>query len=591
MKKATLTLCFTIALVFILVSTPSNARAENDEDTNFTIEQVNHTIKLMYDGSIFINDTIKIVGQESDGSATLQRFFIGFPYEYGAHVHRCVAYKSTNVSDRLKVKLDMPLENHLCFYFVELNFAQPLNISKGKTYSFTVGFTFSNELLTQNTLDTTLYNMSFPLYPSLTKQVATCAVSIILPSGAQNVSGLSEQFDETTLTYTRSDMPEFTYALGNITFRMADDGLCKINIEKFEREIRIGGMGEIKASDSYFITNKAYEEIGFIEVVLPPNTSELSARDQFGRLMSTPESADSEINSYKISFPMSLKTNESNRFTIDYCLPWEIYANQGGPSSFELTFPSFGNINYYIKSSSVTFALPEGARILNFEAMSHTGSFNIARDVFQERLTLNSHSVISLDNCDVRTTYEYNSLWLSFRPTLWIWALAIVGCAAAVVWKRPKAPAGIAEPTVAIRLRPESIRTFVDSYEEKRKIALEIDSLETKARKGKIPRRRYKVRRRTLETRLNALSRDLADLKEKMRVAGGRYARLMRQLEVAETEISGVEANIRSIKVRRRRGELSLEAYRKLLGDYRRRREKAENSINGVLIRLREEIH
>jgi hypothetical protein len=590
-KKATLTLCFTLAtLMLILVSIPSNVRAENGENTNFTIEQVNHTIKLMYDGTIFINDIIKIAGQESDGSATLQRFSIGFPYEYGAYVHRCVAYNSTNLSERFKVKLDMPLESRLCFYFVELDFAKPLNISKGTTYSFTVGFTFSNELLTQNTLDTTLYTLGFPLYPSLTKNVATCAVSIILPSGAQNVTGLSDLFDQTTLTYTRSDMPEFTYALGNMTFRMANYALRKINIEQFEREIRIGGMGEIKASDSYFITNKAHEEIGSIEVILPANTSGLSARDQFGRLMPTPESADSEINSYKISFPMSLKTNESNRFTVDYCLPWEIYANQGGSNSFELTFPSFGNINYYIERSSVTFTLPEGARILNFEAMSHSGSFNVARDVFQERLTINSHNVISLDNCEVRTTYEYNSLWLSFRPTLWIWALAIVGSAVAVVWKRPKAPA-IAEPTVAIGLRPESIRTFVDSYEEKRKIDLEIESLETKARKGKIPRRRYKVRRRTLETRLSALSRDLAEVKEKMRVAGGRYARLMRQLEVAETEISGVEANISSIKVRRRRGELSLEAYRKLLADYRRRKEKAENSINGVLIRLREEIH
>jgi hypothetical protein len=590
-KKATLTLCFSLAiLMLILVSIPSNVRAENGENTNFTIEQVNHTIKLMYDGTIFINDVIKIAGQ-ADGSATLQRFFIGFPYEYGAYVRRCVAYNSTNLSERFKVKLDMPLESRLSFYFVEMNFPQPLNISKGTTYSFTVGFTLSNELLTQNTLDTTLYTLGFPLYPSLTKQVTTCDVSIVLPSGAQNVSGLSEQFDQTTLMYTRADLPEFTYTLENITFQLVSDKLRKINIEQFEREIRIGGMGEIEVSDSYFITNKAYEEISSIEVILPANASDLSARDQFERRMSTPESTDAEINSYKIIFTLSLKTNERNRFTVDYCLPWEIYAYQGGASSFDLTFPSLGNINYYIKSSSVTFALPEGARILNFEAVSHTGSCNVARDVFQEKLTINSHNVISLDNCAVRTTFEYNPLWLSFRPTLWIWALAIIGCALTVVWKRPKAPAIERARAVAIRLGPESIKAFVDAYEEKRKVALEIESLETKARKGKIPRRRYKVRRRTLETRLNTLSRDSAEVKEKMRAAGGRYARLMRQLEVAEAEISGVEANIRSIEVRRRRGELSLEAYRKLLADYRRRKEKAETSINGVLIRLREEIH
>ncbi|MCK4475037.1 hypothetical protein KAU30_04265, partial [Candidatus Bathyarchaeota archaeon] len=144
---------------------------------------------------------------------------------------------------------------------------------------------------------------------------------------------------------------------------------------------------------------------------------------------------------------------------------------------------------------------------------------------------------------------------------------------------------------VAVRLRPESVKAFVDLYEQKSKTALELESLETKARKGKIPRRRYKVRKRALETRLNTLSRDLAELKEKMRAAGGRYVRLMRQLEVADTEISGVEANIHSIEVRRRRGDLSLEAYRKLLADYQRRKKKAETAINGVLLRLREEMH
>ena len=93
-----------------------------------------------------------------------------------------------------------------------------------------------------------------------------------------------------------------------------------------------------------------------------------------------------------------------------------------------------------------------------------------------------------------------------------------------------------------------------------------------------------------METRLDALYRSLAELKEKMRAAGGRYANFMRQLEVAETEIAEVEANIESIKARHRRGELSLGAYRKLLTDYERRREKAETTIDGVLIRLREEI-
>jgi chromosome segregation ATPase len=168
--------------------------------------------------------------------------------------------------------------------------------------------------------------------------------------------------------------------------------------------------------------------------------------------------------------------------------------------------------------------------------------------------------------------------------------LATIGCAVVAILKRPKAPAPVIVPTVAARFSPEFIRSFVSSYDEKRKIVLEMSSLEAGLRRGRIPRRRYKVQRKTLETRLETLSRKLDDLKQKLRAAGGRYADLMRQLEVAEAEINEVEANIRSIEVRHRRGELSLEAYRKLLGDYERRKGNAETRINGILMRLREEM-
>jgi chromosome segregation ATPase len=145
-------------------------------------------------------------------------------------------------------------------------------------------------------------------------------------------------------------------------------------------------------------------------------------------------------------------------------------------------------------------------------------------------------------------------------------------------------------PTVTVKLQPEYIRSFVSSYEEKRKIMSELDSLENMVQKGRVPRRRYKVRRKTLETRLSTLSKGLEESKDKLRSAGGKYADLMRQLEVAETEINEGEANIKSIEARHSRGEISLETYRKLLGDYQHRKETANTTVSGILLRLREEL-
>jgi hypothetical protein len=236
--------------------------------------------------------------------------------------------------------------------------------------------------------------------------------------------------------------------------------------------------------------------------------------------------------------------------------------------------------------------LPEGAKTVTFEN-TFASNNDVLRDVFQEILTINVNGASYLESLIppekfLRISYEYNPLWLAFRPTLWIWALALVSCTVAFVWRRPKAvPVQVA--VLGAKLQPEYVKSFVRMYEEKRKILFELDSLESRVRKGRIPRRRYKVQRKTFEMRLDTLERNLAEFKERMRRAGGLYADLMRQLEIAETQINEAEANIKSIEVRHHQGTLSLEAYRKLLADYQQRKDKAQMTINGILLRLREE--
>lgn len=572
MKRAVLTsfVLFVTALL-ILASMPSNVKAENE---NYKIDWVNHTVELTYNGYVLVNDTIQISGQA-------QKFRIGFPYEYAPYVLRCVAYDSSNV---FPVELNVPLGERIGFYGVDVNFKQGLNISDGTTHVFTVIFVLSNGLLEE--IADGNYTLKFPAYPSLTKPADICNASINLPTNAKYVSGTVE-----SLRYSKQGLPAFAHseALGSLTFSLQDiDQIQLADIENMEREITISGTCEITGSDFYQVWNKAPTEMDSFRVILPLNASDVQAYDQFGRKMARPTSAGG--NWYKITFTLSVKAGEHVKFRVTYKLPKENYIKQKDSKSFNLNFPLFKNLNYYVNRSSVTFTLPEGAKIVKLENVSAGESYAVSRDVFQERITINSRDVMSLDGFSVGIAYEYSSLWLSFRPTLWMWALAVVGCVVAVVWKRPKVPVTVSVPTVALRLSSKSLRSFVDAYEEKRKIISEMESLETRVRKGRIPRRRYKVRRKTLETRLNTLSRSISRLEEEMRSAGGKYAGLMRQLEVAETELSEVETAIRSIKTRHRRGELSLEAYRRLLADYERRKDKAETTIDGILLRLREEI-
>jgi hypothetical protein len=557
----------------ILVSVSFNTRKVSANDADYSIEHVNHTIKVMYNGYVFVNDTIQITGQASDG------FLMGFPYKYGSNVLKCVAYNS---SDTFQVSLNVPLNNSMGFYGVRVDFP------RGTPAVFTVGFVLSSNLLTQISSSSN-YTLDFPAYPTFTETAKTVNASIII-EGATRISGTVPSF-----TYGEENLPPFTPSPANITFTVSGNKIQLFDVNELKSEFRICETSAIEGLDSYYITSKATAQMSSIEIILPPNAFDPSAQDQFGRSMTGSAWTDEKTGRYKVAFSVVLESKGSTRFSVKYLLPSN-YIIQTEPNNFDFEFPLFKNVNYYIEQASLTIVLPEGAKISSFENTLTDSVSSITRNVLQESVATSKRGISYLDNAlpsenVLQLRYQYNPLWSSFRPTLIMWALTLLGCVVAVVWKRPKAAAPAAVPTVAVALHSEDIRSFIDSYEEKRKLILESESLENMVRKGRIPRSRYKVRKKTLEIRLNTLSRNLTELEEKMRGAGGKYADLMRQLEIAEIEISEAEATIKSIEARHSRGEISLEVYRARLADYQRRKERAETTINGILLRLREEIH
>jgi len=213
MKRTTLAITMVTVAIMILVSASFNTKtAEATNSSDYKIEHVNHTIKAMYNGYIFINDTMQITGNASDG------FLMGFPYKYGSYILRCVAYNS---SDVFPVTLNVPLENRVGFYGVEIDFP------RGTPQVFTVGFVLSNNLLTQHASNTSLYTLNFPAYPSLTKAVDVCNVSIGLPEGTTYLNGTVNAFN-----YSKANLPEFTYSPANVTFSLASDVIQLFDVKE-----------------------------------------------------------------------------------------------------------------------------------------------------------------------------------------------------------------------------------------------------------------------------------------------------------------------------------------------------------------------
>lgn len=573
MRRTTSVVTILTIATILLVSISLSIRAVK-ADGEYGIGRVDHTIQVMYNGYVFINDTITL-NLTGKGETRPSSFQIGFPDKYGLSLQKCIALSESNV---FPVTLNTPLENRVGFYGVEVDFPQ------GAPQVFTVGFVLSNSLLLQDANNASLYTLDFPEYPSLTKEASLVNVSIVLPLGASYFNGTVSGF-----RYEQENLANFTHRSASLGFLLDGDRIQIVDLVQVKREISISEYGDIEGSDTYKITNRGQKEVGHFEVFVPLNSSNPSAEDQFGRRGGL-QVSDQNSSRYLVNLTKQIKNNESSNFMVKYSLPRE-YLVQEGVNSFGLNLSLFQQEDYYINEATVSFVLPEGAEVLSLGNNLATDIYSIGRSVFRETVTVNRQGVIPLDNLSIRITYTYNPLWLSFRPTMWVWALSVFGSViVAVSWRKAKGPARISVTTAAARLRPEYLKSFVDAYEEKKKILLEMESLESRVQKGKIPRRRYKVRMKTLEIRLNALSRNLGEFKERTRAAGGQYSDMMRQLEIAETEINEAETNMRSIEARHNRGDLSLEAYRKLLSDYQHTKESAQSTINGILLRLREEI-
>ena len=579
MKRAALVIVLLVFSVAIISQLSFNTQTVLAQDANYSIQSVDHEVEVLYSGHVVIRDTIHISGQLTGD------FLIGFPYEYGSSILKSLAYDADNT---FQVSLGVQLADRSGFYGAKISFPE------GAPQVFTVVFVLSNSLLSQDST-TGVFTLDFPAYPSFVKDVSQCSVTITLPEIPLSMTITKDDGIVSKNSFIKMNLPAFSYFPAQANFTLSSNNLQIINIKELNRQITINPIGNVVASDSYRITNNAPSSIESLKITLPLEASKIVTRDEFGRILTTDIQNDNgDIRLVNVTFTSPLASGQSFMLTVEYTLP-SISSDQA--PQYTLNFDLFPDFEYYVDTATVTFVLPEGARLLAPQLSAIDSSLSLSREVFRESLTITRNGVSNVDsavlsNDALLVTYNYNPLWLSFRPTVWVWALAVIGTIVIAVWRIPKTatPRRVAATKASVGLSPGHVRSFTDGYSEKNRLTSELKTLEERAQKGKIPRRRYKVQRRNLEVRLDNISKNLSELKRTFRSAGGVYADLVRQLDAAEVELVQVETNIRKSEVRHRRGELPLEAYKKALADSQRRKEEAETTISGILLRLREEI-
>jgi hypothetical protein len=599
-KTSILVLLFTVYLVSLLVLAPSKANASTFNiatslSPSVKIE-VNHFIDIREGGLALVNDTITLSPGE-DASLT-NSFPVGFPFEYRKdqvtkerfYPDYCFAFDSNGA---LEVLPDIGL-GRLGFYGVNVTLGAR---SSEQPYSFTIVFAFSN-LIRASPADTQAEcNVTFPLYPSLIQEVSSCLVKVFLPENATYVSAgktfnVTSQDSSQILNLTKTPLAAFTSEPTWTMFRRPT--FLVLEAKNLMREIKLDEWGRILCSESYSLINKGAVDLTSLKIRLPQGSYDVSANDEAGNSLSVSlQRGNATVpTSATISFTTKpLTRNVESTFTVTYWLPWTSYVNQYGLRDYDLSLAFFErqNFNWIIRKLTTTIILPEGADFIILPTLpenlrSKTYS-SLQINVFQEILTFNFYNVTPFHDLNFNVSYTYLIFWASFRPTLWIGTIVAVVCAVVLLRRLPKRPEVIITPVPS-----KDLRNFVDAYEKKTSILSELILMEQQLQKGRIPRRKYKVRRKTLEGRLSILSHDLTELKEKLRRSSTRYAGIIGQIEVNETELEGLEADIKRVESRYKRGEISKGAYLRLLEEYHRRRDRARVTTDGILLRLKEEI-
>ena len=349
--------------------------------------------------------------------------------------------------------------------------------------------------------------------------------------------------------------------------------VLNIEIEKIQREITVEQSGKILVSNAYTINNLGFMAEN-LTIGIPENAKDVKVRDEMGTLET---SIDDTM--MTVSLRSILDTNQTGTLYVSYYLPWNEHITNPNGNDYTLSSTFYENFNSTIGTLTVSVTLPDGATYqsstLNPDSVQKNGP---------ETMTFLFTDVNPSDNLTFEINYQYSVFWASLYPTIWVGIIAVIGTAVYFVWGKPQQ--GISAPTVQVPTK--DLTNFVNTYDEKTSIKSELASLEERQQKGKIPRRKYKVRKKMLEGRLSAVSRSLSTLGASIRAGGSKYERLMSDLEIAEAKLENVEKDLQRVKARHNRGEISKGAYEKLLEEYQNRIEDAESTIDGVLLRLRD---
>jgi len=390
------------------------------------------------------------------------------------------------------------------------------------------------------------------------------------------VSSVNGTFAGATFTAQTTTLKPYNTTVATMTFSWSGTAQTIFDVVA-NRTITLTQAGSIQVTDFYNMTNRGHD-LSSLTLPLPKNVQTATARDIIGVVNTLTAATATDGTNTVTFFPRfgTVKTGAESSVTITYALPSQSYLISKGLGRFELSFRLFDNVKFFEPTLQMKIITPMGFRLDSFSGQTFTTSGN--------QILVQISTVTPMSNLSFIMDYQLDPFWASLSALGWA-GLAVGSIAAIVLAVGATSTAGVTLSGAPSEL----IGRFVELYDEKSAMRLEAEKMDEDLARGALNRHEFKRRRRVVDLRIAELERTLAPVKDQLSKANPRYQDMIKRLERAEADIQVVRTTSADLRNQYRSGRIARELYESLMSDLAKRKEKAQQTMDTIVINLREE--
>jgi len=558
-------------LLLALLSTqlPSPALALTSCTSSSCTVTVSRSITTNNWGVTFVSDNFTL----TTGTSSVSQITLGVPSALASRLRFTQAVDSQSNQLRISLPTVKSLPLPLVGNYSELDIAFPS--AKTGTYGFNLTSVYS-DLLSFNSTSSN-FSFAFEPFPLTDGTYNVTSAQLSVKTGdwqSPKISSVNGTFASATFTAQTKTLQKFNTTLATMTFSSTTQSILDVVAN---RTITLAQTGSIQVTDFYNMTNKGHD-LTSIALPVPKNVPSAIASDIIPSVATLAASTAPDGTTAVAFAPRfgPLKSGGSSLTRITYSLPIQSYLTSKGLGRFELSFRMLDNVRFVEPVLQMKIVTPVGFRLDSLSGQTFTTSGN--------QILIQVSTLTPMSNLSFSMDYQLDPFWASLSALGWA-GLAVGSIAAIVLAVGATGTAGVSVSGAPSEL----IGRFVELYDEKSAMRLEAEKMDEDLSRGALNRHEFKRRRRVIDLRVAELDRTLAPIKDQLSKTNPRYQDMIKRLERAEADIQVVRTTSADLRNQYRSGRIARELYESLISDLAKRKEKAQQTMDTIVINLREE--